>query len=70
MRYKIIGDEWRHEFASLQIQAMFSGEKINNTENRAVLHVALRMDKTDDAIFVDGVNVVEQVRWDRMVCTS
>lgn len=43
---------------------MFNGEKINNTENRPVLHVALRMDKTDDAILVDGVNVVEQVRWD------
>lgn len=41
---------------------MFNGEKINNTENRAVLHVALRMDKTDPAVIVDGVNVVKQVR--------
>ena len=64
MRYKVIRDERRHGFASLQIHAMFNGEKINNTENRPVLHVALRMDKTDDAILVDGVNVVEQVRWD------
>lgn len=48
---------------ALQIQAMFNGEKINNTEDRAVLHVALRMDKDHEAIMVDGVNVVEQVRW-------
>jgi glucose-6-phosphate isomerase len=40
--------------------AMFSGEKINVTENRAVLHVALRAPK-DASIFVDGVNVVPEV---------
>lgn len=40
---------------------MFNGEKINNTEDRAVLHVALRMDKGDAPIIVDGVNVVDQV---------
>lgn len=33
--------------------AMFSGEKINNTEGRAVLHVALRAPK-DTVSFVDG----------------
>jgi glucose-6-phosphate isomerase len=40
--------------------AMFSGEKINITENRAVLHVALRAPK-DATILVDGTNVVPEV---------
>ncbi|HJQ27232.1 MAG TPA: glucose-6-phosphate isomerase [Blastocatellia bacterium] len=39
---------------------MFRGEKINVTENRAVLHVALRAPR-DQEIFVDGVNVVPEV---------
>ncbi|MEJ0089295.1 MAG: glucose-6-phosphate isomerase [Limisphaerales bacterium] len=43
-----------------RIQAMFSGEKINITENRAVLHVALRAPK-DAKILVDGKNVVPEV---------
>src|SRR5579872_5103844 len=42
------------------INAMFSGEKINVTEKRAVLHVALRATK-DESIMVDGANVVPQV---------
>jgi glucose-6-phosphate isomerase len=40
-----------------RIDAMFSGEKINITENRAVLHVALRAPK-NESIFVDGEDVV------------
>jgi glucose-6-phosphate isomerase len=40
--------------------AMFAGEKINITEQRAVLHVALRSE-TNDEILVDGVNVVPEV---------
>ncbi len=40
--------------------AMFRGEKINITENRAVLHVALRAPR-DATITVDGENVVPQV---------
>ncbi|GAB4311709.1 MAG: glucose-6-phosphate isomerase [Bacteroidales bacterium] len=40
--------------------AMFSGEKINITENRAVLHTALRAPK-DATIMVDGRNVVPEV---------
>src|SRR5580693_8075864 len=40
--------------------AMFRGEKINITENRAVLHVALRSPK-GTSIVVDGENVVPQV---------
>jgi glucose-6-phosphate isomerase len=40
--------------------AMFAGEKINVTENRAVLHVALRA-PADERIEVDGENVVPTV---------
>jgi len=43
-----------------RIDAMFSGEKINITEKRAVLHVALRAPK-DESILVDGKNVVPEV---------
>jgi glucose-6-phosphate isomerase len=43
-----------------RIDAMFRGEKINITENRAVLHVALRAPK-DASIVVDGENVVPRV---------
>jgi glucose-6-phosphate isomerase len=43
-----------------RIKAMFSGEKINITENRAVLHIALRAPK-GAAILVDGKNVVPEV---------
>jgi glucose-6-phosphate isomerase len=42
------------------IDAMFGGEKINITENRAVLHVALRAPK-GESIFVDGEDVVPGV---------
>ncbi len=43
-----------------RIDAMFGGEKINLTENRAVLHVALRAPRAA-SIVVDGENVVPQV---------
>ena len=43
-----------------RIDAMFSGEKINVTERRAVLHVALRAPR-DQSIIVDGENVVPEV---------
>jgi len=43
-----------------RIDAMFRGEKINVTENRAVLHVALRAPRTA-SIKVDGVDVVPEV---------
>src|SRR5512139_1116836 len=43
-----------------RIDAMFRGEKINVTENRAVLHVALRAPK-GASIVVDGEDVVPQV---------
>jgi glucose-6-phosphate isomerase len=43
-----------------RIDAMFRGEKINITENRAVLHVALRAPK-GESIIVDGQDVVPPV---------
>ena len=43
-----------------RIAAMFRGDKINTTENRAVLHVALRSTR-DQTILVDGKDVVPQV---------
>src|SRR5262250_1300125 len=43
-----------------RINAMFRGDKINVTENRAVLHVALRAPRTA-SILVDGVDVVPEV---------
>jgi glucose-6-phosphate isomerase len=45
---------------SVRIEAMFRGEKINVTEKRAVLHVALRAPK-GSSIVVDGANVVPEV---------
>ena len=42
------------------IASQFSGEKINQTEGRAVLHTALRAPKTD-TFYVDGVNVIPEV---------
>ncbi|MBS1850597.1 MAG: glucose-6-phosphate isomerase [Acidobacteria bacterium] len=54
-----------------RIEAMFSGEKINITEKRAVLHTALRAPK-DATILVDGKNVVPEVHavLDRMASFS
>ena len=43
-----------------RIEAMFSGSKINITENRAVLHTALRA-PAGASVIVDGENVVPQV---------
>ncbi|MDO4224434.1 MAG: glucose-6-phosphate isomerase [Bergeyella zoohelcum] len=43
------------------ISAMFCGEKINETENRAVLHTALR-DFSDREIIVDGENIKPAIR--------
>jgi glucose-6-phosphate isomerase len=43
-----------------RIDAMFRGDKINVSENRAVLHVALRA-PADASVVVDGVNVVPHV---------
>ena len=42
------------------IENMFSGEKINETENRAVLHIALR-NRSNNPIMVDGQDVMPEV---------
>ncbi|HZY34318.1 MAG TPA: glucose-6-phosphate isomerase [Rhodanobacter sp.] len=54
-----------------RIEAMFRGEKINVTENRAVLHVALRTPRTQQ-ILLDGHDVVADVHdvLDRMAAFS
>jgi glucose-6-phosphate isomerase len=43
-----------------RIEAMFRGDRINTTENRSVLHVALRMPR-GSTLVVDGTDVVAQV---------
>jgi glucose-6-phosphate isomerase len=54
-----------------RIEAMFNGERINLTENRSVLHVALRAPR-GSSILVNGVNVVNEVHavLDRMASFS
>ncbi|WP_032091968.1 glucose-6-phosphate isomerase [Necropsobacter rosorum] len=42
------------------VEAMFSGEKINRTENRAVLHTALR-NRSNTPVLVDGKDVMPEV---------
>ena len=56
---------------SVRIDAMFRGEKINVTENRAVLHVALRAPRVEKFL-IDGVDVVPDVHavLDRMAAFS
>src|SRR5690606_2394793 len=44
-----------------KISAMFSGEKINITENRAVLHTALR-DRKAETLIVDGINIMSDIK--------
>lgn len=43
-----------------QIEALFTGEKINNTEKRPVLHTALR-NRSGKSVYVDGVDVMPMV---------
>ncbi len=45
-----------------EIERMFTGEKINVTENRAVLHTALRNGDPNAQVFVDGKDVMPDVR--------
>ena len=54
-----------------RLDAMFAGERINTTEDRSVLHVALRMPATESLV-VDGVDVVAEVNGvlDRMAAFS
>ena len=57
---KLLLDLARESGLRERIDAMFRGDKINITENRAVLHVALRAPKSE-TILVDGNNVVPDV---------
>jgi glucose-6-phosphate isomerase len=54
-----------------RIEAMFRGERINVSENRSVLHVALRMPR-EESLVVEGVDVVAEVHavLDRMAAFS
>ncbi len=45
-----------------EIERMFAGEKINRTEDRAVLHTALRNCDPEAKVFVDGKDVMPDVR--------
>jgi glucose-6-phosphate isomerase len=57
---KLLLDLARESGLQARTEAMFRGDKINITENRAVLHVALRAPR-DASILVDGKNVVPEV---------
>ena len=57
---KLLIDLAKESGLQARIDAMFRGDKINITENRAVLHVALRAPK-GETIVVDGKNVVPDV---------
>jgi glucose-6-phosphate isomerase len=46
------------------IERLFKGEAINHTENRAVLHTALR-DQGDQPLIVDGVDILPEIREER-----
>ena len=68
---KLLIDLAKESGLQSRIDAMFRGDKINVTEGRAVLHVALRAPK-GAKIFVDGQNVVPEVHavLDRMAAFS
>ena len=57
---KLLLDLARESGVPEHMQQMFHGEKINTTENRAVLHIALR-NRTNAPIFVDGEDVMPKV---------
>jgi len=56
----LLGDLARERGVEERREAMFRGEHINVSEDRAVLHVALRMPR-ERSLVVDGVDVVKQV---------
>ncbi|MDD1636805.1 MAG: glucose-6-phosphate isomerase [Methylococcaceae bacterium] len=49
-----------HAGLDAKIKAMFSGEKINTTEHRAVLHTALR-NRSNHPVYVDGQDVMPEI---------
>jgi glucose-6-phosphate isomerase len=56
----LLGELARQRGVEERREAMFAGEHINVSEDRAVLHVALRMPR-ERSLVVDGVDVVKQV---------
>jgi glucose-6-phosphate isomerase len=67
----LLGELARERGVEERRDAMFRGEHINVSEDRAVLHVALRMPR-DRSLVVDGIDVVEEVHetLDRMSAFS
>ena len=57
---KLLFDLARQQKVNDAIKAMFAGEKLNGTEGRAVLHVALR-NRSNRPILVDGKDVMPEV---------
>ena len=57
---RLLVDLARQANLSEWIEAMFTGQKINVTENRAVLHVALR-NRSNEPILVDGEDVMPEI---------
>src|SRR5215216_4915464 len=57
---KLLRDLARQQDLKGWTEKMFRGEKINTTENRAVLHVALR-NRSNRPIIVDGADVMPEV---------
>ncbi|MGC9395134.1 MAG: glucose-6-phosphate isomerase [Anaerolineae bacterium] len=57
---RLLCDLARQAGLQAKIEAMFTGQKINNTEDRAVLHVALR-NRSNRPILVDGEDVMPKV---------
>ncbi len=56
----LLGELARERGVGERREAMFGGERINVSENRSVLHVALRMPR-ERSLFIDGVDVVKEV---------
>jgi glucose-6-phosphate isomerase len=57
---RLLGELAKQSGLSEHTAAMFNGERINVSENRSVLHVALRMPKSA-SLLLDGVDVVQEV---------
>ncbi|HEY1853495.1 MAG TPA: glucose-6-phosphate isomerase [Solirubrobacterales bacterium] len=57
----LLGELARQRGVEERREAMFAGEHINTSEDRAVLHVALRMPR-NRSLVVDGVDVVKEVQ--------
>ena len=58
---KALCDLARETELHVAIEDMFTGQPINKTEGRAVLHTALR-NKSDHAVYVDGENVMPEIQ--------